>query len=163
MKYKCEHLIKYLLLKFCLNINASPSPYFYFCRIWILSMTCKIIVQQIHFIVVLLLSFYHWLTESVFWPVCAVQLHHLVLQLLGLTLGHFHLLSVFIAMHLRVILSQLWLQGVGAQQGQGHKRTGQPAMQDVLAQLQTQVVPAIHKQGSHVLSMELQSYESRWS
>lgn len=77
-----------------------------------------------------------------------VQLHHFVLQFLGLTLGHFHVLSVFIAVHLWVVLTQLRLQGVGAQQGQGDEGTGKSALQDVLPQLETQVVPSRPKQGS---------------
>lgn len=84
-----------------------------------------------------------------------VQLHHFVLQLLRLTLGHFHVPSVFIAVHLRVILAQLRLQGVGSQQGQGDKGAGKSALQDVHPQLETQVVPSMHKQGSHVLYMEI--------
>ena len=83
-----------------------------------------------------------------------VQLHHFVLQLLRLTLGHFHLLGVFAAVHLGVILSQLRLQGVRTQQGQCDEGAGKSALQDVLPQLETQIVPAM-QQGSDVLCMEL--------
>lgn len=64
-----------------------------------------------------------------------MQLHHLVLQLFGLTGGHFHFLGVFVSMELGVVLAQLGLQGIRAQQSQGDEGTRQAALQDVLPQL----------------------------
>lgn len=75
-------------------------------------------------------------------PVGAVQLHHLILQLLGLAMCQLHVLGVVGHVHLGIVLAQLRLQGVGTQQCQCDEGAGQPACQDVLTELETQVVPA---------------------
>jgi len=77
-------------------------------------------------------------------PVCAVQLHHLVLQLPGLARRHLQALAVAAAVQLGVVLAQLRLQGEGAQQAQGDEGAGEAALHDVPPQLETQVVPAAH-------------------
>lgn len=77
-----------------------------------------------------------------------MQLHHFVLQLFRLTRGYLHFFAVVVAMHLWVILAQLRLQGIGAQECQRDEGAGEAALQDVLPQLQAQVVPAGFEQES---------------
>lgn len=85
------------------------------------------------------------------WPVRTMQLHHLVLQLFRLTRGYLHLLAIVVTMHLRVVLAQLRLQGIGAQESQRDEGAGEAALQDVLPQLQAQVVPAGFEHVKHLL------------
>lgn len=73
-------------------------------------------------------------------PVCAVQLHHLLLQLFALPGGQAQILHVVRAMHLRVVLAQLGLGSVGAEQRERDKGAGKDAAHDVLPQLETQEV-----------------------
>lgn len=70
-----------------------------------------------------------------------MQLHHLFLQLFVLSRGQAQILNIICPVELRVILSQLRLGRVGAQQGQCDKGTGKNAMDDVLPQLEAQKVP----------------------
>lgn len=77
-------------------------------------------------------------------PVCAVQLHHLLLQLFALPGGQAEILHVVRAVHLRVVLAQLGLGGVGAEEGERDKGAGKDAAHDVLPQLETQEVSEKH-------------------
>lgn len=74
-------------------------------------------------------------------PVCAVQLHHLFLQLFALSRGQAQILNIVCSMELGVILPKLWLGCVGAQQGQCDKGTWENSTHNVLPQLETKKVP----------------------
>lgn len=65
-------------------------------------------------------------------PVCAVQLHHFVLQLFALSGRQAQLFDVVWSMDLRVIFSELGLGSVGAQQGQSDKGAGKSTAHYVL-------------------------------
>lgn len=73
-------------------------------------------------------------------PVCAVQLHHLLLQLFALPRSQIQVLHVVRPVDLWVVLAQLGLGGVWPQQGQRDEGTGQDAAHNVLPQLETQEV-----------------------
>lgn len=75
-------------------------------------------------------------------PVGLVQLHHLLLQLLGLVWSELKVRDVVQAMFLRVVVTQLGLQGVRSQKCVCDKRTGQTSRCDVLSELKTQQIPA---------------------
>lgn len=70
-----------------------------------------------------------------------VQLHHLLLHLPGLRGGELEVADVVEAVLVGVVVAQLRLQGVGAQQGVGDEGAGQPARGDVLAKLKAQEIP----------------------
>lgn len=69
-----------------------------------------------------------------------MQLHDPLLQLPGLVRGEAELANVVAHMLLSIIVAQLSLYSVGAQQGMRDKGAGQPACDDVCSQLQAQVV-----------------------
>lgn len=81
-------------------------------------------------------------------PVALVQLDHFVLQLLRVVWREAELADVVAAVLVRVVVAELRLHGVGAQQGQGDERAGQPTRHDVISQLQAEVVPARENQCS---------------
>lgn len=70
-----------------------------------------------------------------------MQLHHSLLQLMCLVGCKAEVTDVVRAVFLRLIVSQLGLDSIGAQKGMGDKRTGQTTGQNVIPQLQAQVVP----------------------
>lgn len=55
-----------------------------------------------------------------------VQLDHFVLQLLGVVWREAELADVVAAVLIRVVVAELRLHSVGAQQGQRDERAGQP-------------------------------------
>lgn len=73
-------------------------------------------------------------------PVCLVQLHDPFFQLPGLVRGEAELADIVAHMLLGVIVAQLSLHGVGAQQGVRDEGAGQAACDDVRPQLQAQVI-----------------------
>ena len=73
-------------------------------------------------------------------PVCLVQLHDPFFQLPSLVRGEAELADVVAHVLLRIVVAQLSLHGVGAQQGVRDERAGQAACDDVRPQLQAQVV-----------------------
>lgn len=73
-------------------------------------------------------------------PVCLVQLHDPLLQLSGLVRGKAELADIVAHVLLGIIVAQLSLHGVGAQQGMRDEGAGEPACDDVCPQLQAQVV-----------------------
>lgn len=73
-------------------------------------------------------------------PVRLVQLHDPLLQLSGLVRGEAELTDVVAHMLLGIVVAQLGLHGVGAQQGVRDEGAGQPACDDVCPQLQAQVI-----------------------
>lgn len=75
-------------------------------------------------------------------PVGLVQLHNFLLQLLGLVWSELKVRDVVQAMFLRVIVTQLSLQGVRAQKSVCDERTGQTSRCNVLSELKTQQIPA---------------------
>lgn len=70
-----------------------------------------------------------------------VELHDLLLQFFGLVGGEAQLADVVAGQFLRVVVSQLRLRRVGAQNGVGGKGAGKTARHHVVSQLQAQVVP----------------------
>lgn len=81
-------------------------------------------------------------------PVALVQLDHFVLQLFRVVWCEAELADVVAAVLVGVVVAELRLHGVGAQQGQSDKRAGQPARNDVISQLQAEVVPAREHQST---------------
>ena len=81
-------------------------------------------------------------------PVALVQLDHFVLQLLSVIRCEAKLADIVAAVLVGVVVAELRLHGVGAQQGQGDERAGQSAWHNVIPQLQAEVVPATEHQGS---------------
>lgn len=75
-------------------------------------------------------------------PVGLVQLHDALLQLPCLVGGEAQLAHVVAHVFLSVVVTQLGLHGVGAQQGVGDKGAGQAPRDDVSTELQAQVVSA---------------------
>lgn len=73
-------------------------------------------------------------------PVRLVQLHDPFFQLPGLVRGEAELADIVAHMFLSVIVTQLSLHGIGAQQGMRDEGAGQAACDDVRPQLQAQVV-----------------------
>lgn len=73
-------------------------------------------------------------------PVRFVQLHDPLFQLTGLVWGEAELTDIVAHVFLGVIVPQLRLHGVGAQQGMRDEGAGKPACDDVRPQLQAQVV-----------------------
>lgn len=69
-----------------------------------------------------------------------MQLHDPLLQLPGLVGGKAELADIVAHVLLSVIVAQLSLHGVGAQQSMCDEGAGQPARDDVCPQLQAQVV-----------------------
>lgn len=69
------------------------------------------------------------------WPVALVQLDHLIFQFFRVVWREAELADVIIPALIRVIVSKLWLDSVGAQQGQSDKGAGQPSRHDVISQL----------------------------
>lgn len=70
-----------------------------------------------------------------------MQLHHSLLQLPRLVGGEAEVTHVVGAVLLGLVVAELGLHGVGAQQGVGDEGAGQTAREDVVPQLQAQVVP----------------------
>lgn len=70
-----------------------------------------------------------------------MQLHHSLLQLAGLVGGEVEVVDVVGAVLFGLVVSELSLDGVGAQKGVGDKRAGKTPKQDVIPQLQAQVIP----------------------
>lgn len=70
-----------------------------------------------------------------------VQLHHSLLQLTCLVGCKAEVADVVGAVFLGLVVSELSLDGVGAQKGVSDKGAGQATGQDVVPQLQAQVVP----------------------
>lgn len=69
-----------------------------------------------------------------------MQLHDPLLQLSGLVRGEAELADIVAHMLLGIIVAQLSLHSVGAQQGMRDEGAGQPACDDVCPQLQAQVI-----------------------
>lgn len=69
-------------------------------------------------------------------PVVTVQLHHSLLQLAGLVGRKVEVVDIVGAVFFRLVVSNLSLNGVGAQKGVGDKRTGKTPRQDVIPELQ---------------------------
>ena len=69
-----------------------------------------------------------------------MQLHDPLLQLPGLVGGKTELTDIVAYMLLSIVVTQLSLHSVGAQQGMCDEGAGQPARDDVRPQLQAQVV-----------------------
>lgn len=80
-------------------------------------------------------------------PVGLVQLHDALLQLPRLVGGEAQLTHVVAHVLLGVMVTQLGLDGVGAQQGVGDEGAGQASRDDVGTELQAQVVSAGGAQG----------------
>lgn len=80
-------------------------------------------------------------------PVGLVQLHDALLQLPRLVGGEAQLAHVVAHVLLGVMVTQLGLDGVGAQQGVGDEGAGQAPRDDVGTELQAQVVSAGGAQG----------------
>lgn len=75
-------------------------------------------------------------------PVALVQLDHLIFQLLSVIWRKAKFADVVTAILIGVVVAELGLHGVGAQQGKRDEGAGQPAGHDVVSQLQAEVVPA---------------------
>lgn len=88
-------------------------------------------------------------------PVCLVQLHDPLLQLPGLVWGEAELTDIVAHVLLSVIVTQLSLHGIGAQQGVRDKGARQASCDNVCSQLQAQVVPGDRERGGVALP-------SRW-
>lgn len=73
-------------------------------------------------------------------PVCLVKLHDPFFQLPSLVRGEAELADIVAHVLLGIIVTQLSLHGVGAQQGVRDEGAGQAACDDVRPQLQAQVV-----------------------
>lgn len=69
-----------------------------------------------------------------------MELHHPLLQLTSLVGGKVEIADVVGAVVIVVVVSELGLNGVGAQEGVSDERAWQPTWQHVIPQLQTQVV-----------------------
>ena len=76
-----------------------------------------------------------------------VELHHLLLHLAGVAGGEVEVADVVSAVLVGVVVAQLRLQGVGAQERVRHERARQAARRDVLTQLQAQQVPEEEERG----------------
>lgn len=87
-------------------------------------------------------------TDVLSLPVALVQLNHFVLQLFSVVGREAELADVVAAVLVGVVVAELRLHGVGAQQGQRDEGAGQPARNDVISQLQAEVVPAREHQSS---------------
>lgn len=72
-----------------------------------------------------------------------VELHDLLLQFFGLVGGEAQLTDVVAGQLLWVVVSQLRLSRVGAQNGVGGKGAGKTTRHHVISQLQTQIVPGV--------------------
>lgn len=70
-----------------------------------------------------------------------MQLHDPLLQLPGLVWGEAELTDIVTYMLLSIVVAELSLHGIGAQQSMRDKGAGQPARDDISSQLQAQVVP----------------------
>ena len=73
-------------------------------------------------------------------PVVSMQLHHPLLQLSSLVGGEAEVADVVGAVLVMVVVTQLRLHRVGAQQRVCDEGAGEPAREDVIPQLQTQVI-----------------------
>lgn len=80
-------------------------------------------------------------------PVALVQLDHFILQLFRVIRRKAELADIVTAILIGIVVTKLWLHGVGAQQGQCDERARQPTRHDVISQLQAQVVPATEHRG----------------
>lgn len=87
-------------------------------------------------------------TDALCLPVALVQLDHFVLQLFSVVWRKAEFADVVAAVLIWVVVAELRLHGVGAQQGQRDERAGQPTRNDVISQLQAEVVPAREHQSS---------------
>lgn len=76
-----------------------------------------------------------------------MKLHHPLLQLASLIGGEAEIIDIVWAVVVLVVVSQLSLNGVGAQQGMSDERARQSAWQHVIPQLQTQVVSVRRDKG----------------
>lgn len=85
-----------------------------------------------------------------------MQLHHPLLQLTRLVGSEAEVADVVGAVLLGLVVTQLSLDGVGAQQGVGDKRAGQTPGQHVIPQLQAQVVPG-KMEAEMLLTTDLES------
>lgn len=96
-------------------------------------------------------------------PVCLVQLHDPLLQLPGLVRGEAELTDIVAHVFLCIVVTQLSLHSIGAQQGMRDEGAGQPACDDICPQLQAQVIPrhgkevgmGLHLQVVQTLTAEL--------
>lgn len=70
-----------------------------------------------------------------------MELHNLLFELLCLVWGQFKFADVVGAVQVGIVVAQLGLDRVGAQQRQRGEGAGQAPRQDVLPELQAQVVP----------------------
>ena len=86
-------------------------------------------------------------TDALRLPVALVQLYHFVLQLFSVIWRKAKFANIVAAVLIGVVVAELWLHGVGAQQGQRDEWAGQPTWHDVISQLQAEVVPATEHQG----------------
>lgn len=87
-------------------------------------------------------------TDALCLPVAFVQLDHFILQLFRVIWREAELADVVAAVLVGVVVAELRLDGVGAQQGQRDERAGQPTRHNVISQLQAEVVPATeHRSG----------------
>lgn len=75
-------------------------------------------------------------------PVALVQLHNFILQFFRVVWSEVELTDVVAPTLLRIVVSQLGLHCVGAQQGKSHKGAGQPSGHNIISQLQAEVVPS---------------------
>lgn len=71
-----------------------------------------------------------------------MQLDHFIFQLLSVIWRKAKFADVVTAILVGVVVAELGLHGVGAQQGKRDEGAGQPAGHDVVSQLQAEVVPA---------------------
>lgn len=72
--------------------------------------------------------------------VCAVEFDDLVFQFLGLVRGELELAQIVAVHGVRVIVTELGLDQVGAEQSVRYKGAGQAAAEDVVADLQAELV-----------------------
>lgn len=86
-------------------------------------------------------------TDALRLPVALVQLDHFILQLFRVIRREAELTDIVAAILIGIVVTKLWLHGVGAQQGQRDERARQPTWHDVISQLQAEVVPATEHRG----------------
>lgn len=86
-------------------------------------------------------------TDALRLPVALVQLDHFILQLFRVIRREAELADIVAAILIGIVVAELRLHGVGAQQGQRDERARQPTRHDVVSQLQAEVVPATEHRG----------------
>ena len=86
-----------------------------------------------------------------------VQLHHSLLQLTCLVGREAEVADVVGAVFLRLVVSQLGLDGVGAKKGVSDEWAGQATGQDVVPQLQAQVVPEETREVEMLLTLHFKA------